>query len=126
MLVLVIEGIKKMVKIAMIMTNVILGHTTVIFMLIAPMSVVVSVVIVDLVTKVMVFNVSISMNVFKIRMTVTQMESVVILRVPLNANVIMDMMELGMVPLVAKTLTNVIPPMSLPPQRLLLIVVTIV
>ena len=126
MLVHVIEDIKKMVKIAMIMMNVILGHTTVIFMLIAPMSVVVSVVIVDLVTKVMVFNVSISMNVFKIRMTVTQMESVVILRAPLNANVIMDMMELGMVPLVAKTLTNVIPPMSLPHQRLLLIVVTIV
>ena len=92
MLVHVIEGIKKMVKIAMIMTNVILGHTTVIFMLIAPMSVVVSVVTVDLVTKVMVFNVSISMNVFKIRMTVTQMESVVILRAPMNANVIMDMM----------------------------------
>ena len=94
MLVHVTEGIKKMARVAMIMTNVVLGHTTAIFMLIAPMLIVDFVAIVNWVTKVMVFNVSISMNVFKIRMTVTQMESVVILMVPMNVNVITDMMEL--------------------------------
>ena len=83
-----------MAIVAMIMTNVVLGHTTVIFMLIAPTWIVGFVAIVNLVTKVMVFNVSISMNVFKIRTTVTQMENVVILMVLMNVNVITDMMEL--------------------------------
>ena len=71
---------------------------------------------VNLGTKVMVYNVIISMNASRIHTIVTLMESVVILMVVTNVNVIMDMMVLVMVLLVAQILTNAMQPTSLPLQ----------
>ena len=71
---------------------------------------------VNLGTKVMVYNVIISMNASRIHTIVTLTESVVILMVVTNVNVIMDMMVLVMVLLVAQILTNAMQPTSLPLQ----------
>ena len=59
--------------------------------------------------KVMVYNVLISMNAFKTRTIATLMESVVILMVVTNVNVIMDTKVLVRVQSVVRTLTSAIP-----------------
>ena len=60
-------------------------------------------------TKVMVYNVSISMNASKTRTIATLMASVVILMAVTSVNVIMDMKVLVRVQLVVKTLTSAMP-----------------
>ena len=65
-------------------------------------------------TKVMVYNVLISMNAFKTRTIATLMESVVILMVVTNVNVIMDTKVLVRVQSVVRTLTSAIPITSPP------------
>ena len=62
----------------------------------------------------MVYNVSISMNAFKTRTIATLMESVVILMVVTNVNVIMDTKVLVRVQSVVRTLTSAIPITSPP------------